>query len=343
MGVSPLGRGPGRVDARAMVPQTRPDVPPAWPPAAGAARVVPAALRPVSDLLGAARRGHPGLFWFAVAMGALVGAAVVGLIVDDRVLLGAPVWFKPMKFAASFGLYALTLAWMAALVQRGRRVVTVTGWVLVALSAIEIVVIVGQAARGVRSHFNDDTPFDALLFSVMGAAVALIWLATAVLAVVVVRQRIADRVVAWSIGLGLLVALLGMGVGLLMTGQPGGGAHSVGVPDGGPGLPLVGWSTTGGDLRIGHFVGLHALQVIPLLGAVLAAVPRRLLPARAGLRLLGVAAAGYLGVVGLLVWQALRGQPLLAPDAATLVAASSLLGALAVAAVLAVFTDRRVA
>src|SRR3954452_23196896 len=313
-----------------MVPQTRPAVPPARPPAAGAARAVRAALRPVSDLLGAARRGHPGLFWFAVAMAVPAVAAVVGLIVDDRVLLGAPVWFKPLKFAASFGLYALTLAWMASLVQRGRRVVTVTGWVLVALSAIEIAVIVGQAARGVRSHFNDDTPFDALLFSVMGAAVALIWLATAVLAVVVVRQRIADRIVAWSIGLGLLVALLGMGVGLLMTGQPGGGAHSVGVPDGGPGLPLVGWSTTGGDLRIGHFVGLHALQVIPLLGAVLAAVPRRLLPARAGLRLLGVAAAGYLGVVGMLVWQALRGQPLLAPDGATLVAGASLLGAFVV-------------
>src|SRR3954453_22018204 len=326
-----------------MLPQTRPAVPPARPPAAGAVGAVRAALRPVSDLLAAARQGHPGLFWFAVAMGALAVAAVVGLIVDDRVLLGAPVWFKPLKFAASFGLYALTLAWMAALVQRGRRVVTVTGWVLVALSAVEIVVIVGQAARGVRSHFNDDTPFDAVLFSVMGSAVALIWLATAVLAVVVVRQRISDRVVAWSIGLGLLVALLGMGVGLLMTGQPGGGAHSVGVPDGGPGLPLVGWGTAGGDLRIGHFVGLHALQVIPLLGAVLAAVPRRVLPARAGLRLLAVAAAGYLGVVGLLVWQALRGQPLLAPDAATLVAAASLLGALAVAAVLAVFTWRRAA
>ena len=250
---------------------------------------------------------------------------------------------KPLKFAASFGLYAVTLAWMASLVHRGRRVATVTGWVLVVLSALEMVIIVGQAARGVRSHFNDDTPFDQALFSVMGSAVAVIWLATAVLAVVVVRQRIADRVVAWSVGLGLLVSLLGMGVGLLMTGQPGGGAHSVGVPDGGPGLPLVGWSTTGGDLRVGHFVGLHALQVIPLLGAVLAAVPRRVLPERARLRLVLVAAAGYLGIVGLLTWQALRGQPLLAPDAATLAAAGVLLAAVVGGAALAVVTGRRAA
>jgi hypothetical protein len=295
----------------------------------------------LSDVLGAARRGHAGLFWFAAVMGAVAVAAVVGTVVDDRVLLGAPVWLKPLKFAASFGLYALTLAWMASLVHRGRRVATVTGWVLVVLSALEIVIIVGQAARGVRSHFNDDTPFDQALFSVMGSAVAVIWLATAVLAVVVVRQRIADKVVAWSVGLGLLVSLLGMSVGLLMTGQPGGGAHSVGVADGGPGLPLVGWSTTGGDLRVGHFVGLHTLQVVPPLGAVLAAVPRRVLPERARLRLVLVAAAGYLGLVGLLTWQALRGQPLLAPDAATLAAAGVLLAAVVGGGALGVITGRR--
>jgi hypothetical protein len=230
---------------------------------------------------------------------------------------------------------------MLSLVRRGRRVGTVAGWVVVVMSAIEIVVIVGQAARGRRSHFNADTPFDELLFSVMGAAVALIWVGTAVLAVVVVAQRITDRTVAWSIGLGLLVSLLGMGVGLLMTGQPGGGAHSVGVPDGGPGLAVVGWSTTGGDLRVGHFVGLHALQVLPLVGALLAALPRHMLSGGARVRLVGLAAAGYLGLVGLLVWQALRGQPLLAPDGATLAAAALLVAGVAGSAALVVAGDRR--
>src|SRR5215210_8702552 len=81
-------------------------------------------------------------------------------------------------------------------------------------------------------------------------------------------------------------------------------SSDLGVPDGGPGLPLVGWSTTGGDLRVGHFVGIHALQVLPLLGAVLAAVPGRVLPGPARLRLVQVAAAAYLGLVGLLTWQA---------------------------------------
>jgi hypothetical protein len=108
------------------------------------------------------------------------------------------------------------------------------------------------------------------------------------------------------------------------------GAHTVGAPDGGPGLPLTRWSTEGGDLRVPHFVGLHALQVLPILGWVF----ERRRRAAAAPRVLA-AGAGWIGLFLLTLWQALRGQPVLAPDAATLFAAellvltTALVGALA--------------
>jgi hypothetical protein len=283
-----------------------------------------------SSVLAGARRGHAGLFWLSVALLALAVVSAVGVVVDDRVVLGAPVWLKPLKFALSFALYTAALAWMLSLVDARRRTGAVLGWVIAIGSAAELAIITGQAARGVRSHFNESTPVDGLLFSIMGLTVAVIWVATAALALVVLRRPRLDRPIASAIRLGLLVALLGMLVGVVMSVN---GGHAVGVADGGAGLPLSGWSTTGGDLRVGHFVGMHALQVLPLLAALLTAVaargPARGLPELARLRLVRLAAAGYLGLLLLLVWQALRGQPVTAPDAATLAALGALLAAVA--------------
>ncbi|MGH3939149.1 MAG: hypothetical protein ACRDTG_11050 [Pseudonocardiaceae bacterium] len=267
----------------------------------------------VREVLTDARRGHPGLFWFSVTMAALAGALVVASVVDGRTLLGAPLWFKPLKFALSFMLYGAALAWMLAKLDRPGRRSQLAGWVIVAASGIEMVIIVGQAARGRRSHFNDDSAFDEMLFSIMGMTIAVLWLATLGIALQFFRRPGPDPATTWAVRLGLLIALTGMGLGMLMI---GGDAHAVGVPDGGPGLALVGWSTTGGDLRIGHFIGMHALQILPLLAATLAAATR--LNATIRLRLILVAAVGYAGLVALVTWQALRAQPLLAPDRPTI-------------------------
>ena len=43
------------------------------------------------------------------AMAALAVVCAVGIVVDPRVLVGAPIWLKPFKFAVSFVLYGVTL------------------------------------------------------------------------------------------------------------------------------------------------------------------------------------------------------------------------------------------
>ncbi|SBT40968.1 hypothetical protein [Micromonospora auratinigra] len=274
---------------------------------------------------------HRPLMLLVAAMAGLAVVSAIGLLADPRVLTGAPIWLKPLKFAVSFVLYGTTLAWMLSLLPRRSRVAGWAATVVVAMAVVEMAVIVGQVLRGTTSHFNDSTPLNAALFQVMGLAVMVLFTAHLVLAVAVLRRPLADRPARYAVGLGLGLTLLGMLAAVPMT-LPGaqlglagvGGAHSVGVPDGGPGLPLVGWSTTGGDLRIGHFVGLHALQALPLLAILLSRWAGRL-DQRTRVRLLLVAGAAYGSLTVGLTWQALRGQPLLRPDALTLAVAAVLL------------------
>lgn len=223
------------------------------------------------------RSWHRPLVVFSAVMALWALVSAVGLVVDDRVLAGAPIWAKPFKFTVSLAAYGLTLAWMLTHLTRGHR----TGWwagnVVVLTSLVEMTIITVQVVRGKRSHFNAATPLDTALFSVMGITIIVLWAATLAIGILLLRASIADRAAAWAIRGGVLIALVGAGLGFLMTlpsaeQQAAGnldtaeviGAHSVGVPDGGPAMPLTGWSTTGGDLRAPHFVGMHALQLIPL-------------------------------------------------------------------------------
>lgn len=115
------------------------------------------------------------------------------------------------------------------------------------------------------------------------------------------------------------------------------------MADGGSGLPLLGWSTVGGDPRIPHLVGMHALQSLPLfailLGALASRFPR-LRPVRCRRALVRIAGVGYAGLVALVTWQVLRGQSIVRADWQTVLAAA-LLVALLSAAAAAVFRANR--
>jgi hypothetical protein len=158
----------------------------------------------------------------------------------------------------------------------------------------------------------------------------------------------ADAAFGWSLRLGVLIAFVGMAVAFLMTmptadqlalaqaggGMPQVGAHGIGMAEDGPGLPFLGWRTTGGDLRVPHFVGLHAMQALPLLGGLLLRRRRdgRRLSDGQRLGLVWTAGLGYLGLTLLLTWQALRGQSVIAPDGLTLLATAVLFGSVLLAA-----------
>lgn len=259
-----------------------------------------------------------------VAMLVLAAVAAGGLLFDPRVITGAPAWLKPLKFALSIGIYALGFAWLLGKVSGRPRFVRTAGALTAAVLVLEAALIFLQAARGTTSHYNVATPFDSVVFRAMGLGIAIAWVIQIATAVLLLRQKFQDPAVAWTLRAGMVLTALGAGVGWLMT-MPSAaqlevlqrgvvsviGAHTVGGPDGGPGLPFTLWSLGHGDLRVPHFVGLHALQVLPLAGWAGARF--------AGLRGPVFARAislSYGALFALLLWQALRGQPVSAPDAA---------------------------
>jgi len=276
-----------------------------------------------------------------------------GIIVDSRQVTGAPVWAKPSKFALSIAIYAFTFLWMLSLVRGHRRLVQIVAAVTTVAFAVEVGIIVVEAARGTTSHFNVSTPAAASLWATMAVAIVTLWLMTFVAAVLLLRQSLDNPVLAWGIRLGLLLALVGMGVGFLMTGptpnqlaaiqagHPTGiiGAHTVGLDDGGPGLPLLNWSTKGGDLRVPHFVGLHALQIMPLVAWLVGTQLSRLGRRRA-MGMVWLLGLSYLGLIGLLTWQAERGQSVVAPDGLTLAALAVIVAATSVGGLLLVIWRR---
>ncbi|WP_309232222.1 hypothetical protein [Micromonospora tarensis] len=145
---------------------------------------------------------HRPLMVFVSAMALLAVVSTVGVLADSRVLVGAPIWLKPFKFAVSFVLYGGTLAWMLTVLPRRSRVAERAVTVIVAVAVIEMVVIVGQVVRGQASHFNDSTPLNTALFAVMGAAIMVLFFAHLVLGIVVLIRRIPDRVAHRAVGWG---------------------------------------------------------------------------------------------------------------------------------------------
>jgi hypothetical protein len=296
------------------------------------------------ETIGDAWRRNPPLTALVLAMLALFVVAIVGLVLDPRIIAGAPAWMKPAKFAISIAIYGATLMWLLSFLSDRPRLVSIVSWIALAGFATEMVLIAMQVIRGTTSHFNEATPFDARVFDTMAAVIVGMWLLTLFVAILLFRRNFAAPSIVWGVRIGLIAALIGMAVAFLMPqptpaqealmdaagSSPIVGAHAVGVADGGPGLPFVGWSTTGGDLRVPHFIGLHGLQALAIVGWLLASFAPAWLSNRGRAQLAIIAGLAWIALTLLLVWQALRAQPVTAPDALTLTALGGLIAATAI-------------
>jgi hypothetical protein len=298
-----------------------------------------------NDLFELSRLKHTkSLFWLAVisAVGAVV--LVPLWIFDARELGGVSVWEKPLKFFISSAIFSFTFSWLSSFITKGSRWVKVAGLVIAISLAVELVLIAAMAALGTTSHFNVSTPTAIVIWSLMATFISIVLFATVFLSITILLQKQQEFNLKLTLVLGSLNTAVGMGLAYLMTSptanqlanyQGIAGAHSVGVSGGGPGLPFLGWSTVAGDLRVGHFFGLHSIQVAAILLAAALVLPSVL-----RVPLLIVANFTWLGFVGLVTWQSLRAEPFSSPSQLTLTGFGVLLAVAAVSFTVLVIWQR---
>ncbi len=171
-------------------------------------------------------------------------------------------WYKPFKFAFSTFLFAWAMAWYCHYLPNFN--IGLYNWTVIILLGFEIVYIAIMAGKGQTSHYNMSTPFYSMMFSMMALAATLVTLYTAYVGLLFFAHSfptLPDYYV-WAIRFGIIIFVLFSFEGFAMGSRL---SHTVGAINDNSNWFIVGWSKTVGDLRVSHFIGMHALQVLPIL------------------------------------------------------------------------------
>lgn len=244
---------------------------------------------------------------------ALLPPSLVALAIDERTLHGATVWAKPIKFQLSLAMAMATLVLLLPLIPAERRDGRTVRWAAGAValaSTLEVLYITLQAARGTASHYADGSDLERALYSLMGVGAFTIVAGCFVIGVVILRSPAGRHGAGLRLGAGIgltlgavttLITAFVLGSGVDGPGPWVGGSRSAA-----DGLPLVGWSTTGGDLRVPHFFATHLMQALPVVGLL----ADRWRPASARSAVVVAAVAGTAVVVATFL-QAMAGRAFL--------------------------------
>ena len=244
------------------------------------------------------KRRNQLLYWFGLFNLAVAIVCLVLMQGEQKQLLGVNLWLKPFKFYASVGIMILTMGWLLHYLNNPAKIKRFSIGLTISMF-FEIGLILLQAIRGTTSHFNVSSGFNSIVFNLMGIFILIFTIICIRICIAFFQQKqfTISGSYLWGIRLGLLFFLIfslegGVMLSLLK--------HTVGGPDGSPGLPVFNWSRQYGDLRVAHFLGIHSLQLLPLLGYYITRSSKQMINA----------AVVYFLIVTFLLIQALRGIPL---------------------------------
>jgi hypothetical protein len=244
------------------------------------------------------RTRNETLFYYGLVC---LGFSILFLIltrITDTQVYGVNAWFKPFKFAFSTFLFAWSMAWYCYYLPDFN--IRIFNWSVIVLLGFEIFYIAFQASRGQLSHYNTSTPLYSVLFSLMALAASAVTLYTAYVGLLFFKNDFPTlpNYYLWAIRLGIIIFVVFSFEGFAMGSRL---SHSVGAMNDNSNWFILGWSKTVGDLRVSHFIGMHALQVLPLLSYYLLKNTKLTI----GISIM----YGLLAVITLI--QALQGKPLI--------------------------------
>ena len=211
---------------------------------------------------------------------------------------GVNAWYKPFKFAFSTLTFAWAMAWYCYYLPNFN--IKFFNWSIIVLLGFEIAYIALQAGRGQLSHYNLSTPVYSVLFSMMALAASAVTIYTAFVGYLFFSDSFPElpTYYVWAIRLSIVLFVIFSFEGFAMGSRL---SHTVGALNDNSNLFILGWSKTFGDLRVAHFIGMHALQVLPVLSFYVLKNSK-----------LTIVVALLYGLLALLTLiQALKGKPLL--------------------------------
>lgn len=215
------------------------------------------------ELLETLKERNQVLFWFGLAN--LVATVILILLSKFSPVSygGTNAWYKPLKFALSTVIFSWSMGWYTGYLNNGKDI-DIFNWVIVITLGFEVAYIAFMASRGQPSHYNQSTQLYSAMFSMMAAAAAIATIAAAYIGLRFFQGSFPElpAYYLWAIRLGILLFVIFSFEGFAMGAKL---AHTVGAADGSKGLPFLNWSRKFGDLRVAHFFGMHALQLLPIL------------------------------------------------------------------------------
>ena len=215
------------------------------------------------DLFAVLKSRNEPLFYFGLIC---LLSAVFTLVIakfSESQINGVNTWYKPFKFSLSIGIFSWTMGWYTGYLDLPNQV-SIYSWTTIILLGFELFYITFQAARGQLSHYNVSSSLYTSLTAAMAFAAIGATLYTGYIGILFCSGEFPElpTYYLWAIRIGIFLFVVFAFEGAIMGAN---GSHSVGGSGDDDGLPLLNWSRKYGDLRIAHFVGMHALQVLPLM------------------------------------------------------------------------------